>query len=210
MSNEASRSVFGAVLWYAALALAVNLVRYYGELQKWAPAVFDTEPGGGGSPLSITFLVLPFGFVVGRRLAQNGHRPAATGKALLLQLAGIGLLVGIVAAAFQLVPDWRMKGYVINGGALLCGLFAFVAWRRAYFACLLAGILARLPVIAIQYHAVQNDFDVHFAKGPPESPKEDALFLLTIAQAGFWPFAFTTLVGGLFAVLGASSVRKRS
>lgn len=210
MSNEPSGSVLGAVLGYAALALAVNLVRYFGELQEWAPAIFNTEAGGGGSPLSITFLVLPFGFVVGRRLAQNGHRPAATGKALLLQLAGIGLLVGIFAAGINLVPDWRTKGYLINGGALLCGLFAFAAWRRAYFACLLAGILARLPVIAIQYHAVLNDFDVHFAKGPPEAPKEHTLFLLTIAQAGFWPFAFTTLVGGLCAVLGAASVRQRS
>lgn len=210
MSNEASGSVFGAVLWYAALSLAINLVRYFGELQQWAPAIFDTAPGGGGSPLSITLLVLPFGFVIGRRLAQNGHRPAATGKALLLQLAGIGVLVGIFAATMQVVPGWRTKGYVINAGALLCGLFAFVAFRRAYVACLLAGILARLPVIAIQYHAVQNDFDVHFAKGPPDSPKEDALVLLTMAQAVFWPFAFTTLVGGLFAVLGAASVRKRS
>lgn len=209
MPNEAPRSILAAVLWYAALALAINLVRYYGELQQWEPAVFNTDAGGGGSPLSITFLVLPFGFLIGRRLAQNGHRPAATGKALLLQLAGIGLLVGIFVAAMQLVPDWRTKGWVINAGALLCGLFAFVAFRRAYVACLLAGILARLPVMAIQFHAVQNDFDVHFAKGPPDAPKEDALFLLTMAQSVLWPFAFTTLVGGLFAVLGAATVRKR-
>ena len=209
MTNEAPRGVLGAVLWYAALALAVNLVRYFGELQAWSPAIFATDAGGGGSPLGITWLVLPFGFVIGRRLAQNGHRPAATGKALLLHLAGIGLLVGLYAATMQLVPGWRPKGCVINAGAVLCGLFAFVAFRRAYVACLLAGILGRLPVIAIQFHAVQNDFDVHFAKGPPDAPKEDVLFLLTMAQSVFWPFAFTTLVGGLFAVLGAATVRKR-
>ena len=33
------------------------------------------------------------------------------------------------------------------------------------------------------------------------------LTLLTVAQLSFWPLAFTPLVGGLFALLGARTVR---
>lgn len=209
MTSSPSPQMRGAVLLAGAIALVVTLTRLYGELQGWNPtALFNTAPGGGGSPLGISWLVLIFGFWFGRRLAKQGCRPESTGNALALHLLGIALTVGLFALAFNFVSDWRTKGLVINGGALGIGLIALLAWPRAYLANLGAALLARVPVVVIQYLAVARNWDVHFAKGPPESSKEDALFLLTTAQVGMWPFCYSVLVGGLFAVLGAATVKR--
>ncbi|MDO8349132.1 MAG: hypothetical protein Q7T30_02770 [Planctomycetota bacterium] len=218
MPNQ-PRSILHAVLIAAALSLAVNLVRLYGELQKWAPAVFNTEGGGGGSPLGISWLVIVFGFWFGRRLAQNGHRPASTGKSLLLCLAGVGVMVGAAYVAFTFIgppgvdavltdDEWRLRSLVFNGGAAAGGLLLLAGWARAWFVLVFYGLLARVPVIVIQFIAIENQWDTHFSKGPPGMQASVLPFALTIAQAVLWPFGFTVLVGGLFATLGAWSVRR--
>ena len=192
----------------AGVALLITLVRFLGEYQGWYPAVFHTESGGGLSPLGITWLVPLFGFWFGRKLAHNGYRPGAPGRAVLLHVVGIAALVAVFAVAFRVVETWTTRGIVVNAGAVACSLFALAAWGRAYFVNLTAGILARIPVIVVQFVAIQRGLDMHFAKGPPGSPEQDALFLLTLAQVGMWPFGFCTLVGGLFSVLGACTVRR--
>ena len=201
--------MLGPVLLAGALALALTALRLAGELDHWQPAwVFNTAPGGGGSPLGISWLVIPFGVWFGRRLARGGARPANLGRTFLLHVLGIGLFVGLMAYVFNCVDDWRMKGMIASAGGAAIGLVACLAWPSAYFANLGAGILARIPVAAIQYFAVEGSWDVHFAKVQPEVPKEDALFLLTSAQAGLWPFGYSVLLGGFFATLGAATVRK--
>jgi hypothetical protein len=208
MSRPNVRSVTAAVLMAALLSLAINAVRLYGERHGWAPAVFSTEPGGGNSPLSISFLVLPLGFWFGRRLAQNGHRPVHLGKALLFTLLGFGIVIGGGFLAFQMTDDWLYRSYAFNTLGVLAGLLVFVAWRRAWVTLVAYGLLARIPVAAIQFQAVERGWDVHFAKGPPGSNPDDALQMLTLAQLLVWPFGFTVLVGGLFAALGAATVRR--
>ena len=209
MTETRQKRITTAIGISACVALAVNLVRFLGEREHWAPAIFNTSPGGGGSPLGITWLVLVFGFWFGRVLAQNGHRPAvSTGRALLLHVLGVLVFVGVFALAFNLDVDWRTRAFIVNPGAVAAGMLALLAWRRAYVVNLVAGLLARAPVLLIQYVSVQQGLDVHFAKGPPDSPPEDALFLVTMAQTFSWPFGFTVLVGGFFAVLGAATVRR--
>jgi hypothetical protein len=202
------RSILGAVLVAAGIALVVNLVRFHGERNQWVPAIFNTGFGGGGSPLSATWLVLVFGFWLGRTLALNGNRPAAVGRALLLHLLGAGVLVGVFAATFRAVEDWPTRGAVLSAGAAACGTFAWIAWGRAYLVNLAAALLASIPVIPIQYLAIEGGMDVHFAKSWPGSLPEDAMFLLTMTQLVMWPFGYAALAGGLFAVLGAATVRR--
>ncbi|MFY9344633.1 MAG: hypothetical protein WAT39_19225 [Planctomycetota bacterium] len=210
MSSDSRASISGAVFIAALISLVVTLVRLLGEQQKWAPALFGTSSGGGGAILGITWLVLPFGFWFGRRLAQNGHRPASTGKSLLLPLLGFGLAIGVGMTVFNLDLSWHTRAWCMNIGTALAGLLAFVAWRRCWFVCAFYGVLARVPVIVVQYVSLEKGWDNHFAKGPPGSDPADLLFLLTLAQAVFWPFAFTTLVGGFFAALGALTVKKQA
>jgi len=223
MATSQPPSILRAVLIAAAISLVVTLVRLYGELQHWAPAVFNTEGGGGGSPLGISWLVIPFGFWFGRRLAQNGHRPKSTGKALLLCIAGIAVTVGVFycglhfigptpaevdAGAKVTADEWKTRTIVFNCGAAAGGLLALVGWARAWFVLAFYGILARIPVLVIQFYAVEKNWDTHFSKGPPGMQPEVLLFVLTLAQAVLWPFGFTVLVGGVFAALGAATVKR--
>lgn len=208
MSQSTGRRVFEAVLIAAVISLVITGVRLLGELKGWAPAVFNIEPGGGGSPLGVAWCVIPFGFWFGRCLAASGHRPASYAKAMLLVLLGLATIAGVIYVMINHVPDWTDRSYVMNGGAVVAGLFVFVAWRRAWFTLVAYGILARIPVMAAQYFSVREGWNTHFAKGPPKSDPADALFLLTMAQAFFWPFGFTVLIGGLFATLGAATVRR--
>ncbi|MFM1873735.1 MAG: hypothetical protein RL398_3157 [Planctomycetota bacterium] len=206
--TEAQRSPVARAVWTAAaVSLLVTLVRLCGELQHWHPAVFGTGAGGDNSPLGITWLVLPFGFWFGRTLAKNGSRPASLGKTALFCLLGIGLTVGVFVLAVTQVADWQLRMLVLGGGTAACGLIALIAWPRMWMTLVAYGFLARLPVVVVQYLSIENGWDVHFAKGPPDAPPEMALELLTSAQVSFWPLAFTPLVGGLFAVLGAKTVR---
>ncbi len=202
------RSIVPAILASAAIALAINLFRLWGELQEWNPFWFNRAGGGGGSPLGISWLVIPVGFWFGRRLAAAGNRPESVARAILMPVLGIALMFGVFALSMKVTDDWRTRAIVINTGALACGLLALVAWKRAYFVNLSAGILARIPVAIIQFVAVDRAWDVHFAKGPPEAPEADVPFMLTLAQCVMWPFGFTVLVGGLFAAIGAATVRR--
>lgn len=201
-------SVRSAVLTAAAISCAITMLRFFGERQGWDPQYFSRQPGGGGALVGITWLVLPFGFWFGRRLAKSGQRPAATGRALLLHVVGIAIVAGAFVASFKITDDWRFRGYFNNALAVAAGMLALLAWRSAWFTLVCYGVLARIPVIVVQYFSVTNGWDNHFAKGPPGSNAADVLFLLTMAQSFFWPFAFTPLVGGIFAILGAASVRR--
>jgi hypothetical protein len=127
MPSSPSSGVGKAILIAAILSLLVTAVRLYGELEGWNPTIWNREPGGGGSPLGVSWLMLPFGFWFGRRLAKGGSRPGPTGKALLLHVVGIGLVVGVFALAINFLSDWHQRAYLINGGAVACGLLALFA-----------------------------------------------------------------------------------
>lgn len=208
MSGKSSKSIVLAVLIAAVVGLGVNCLRFYGEQQGWLPWLFNTEGGGGGSPLGVTWLVLLFGFWFGRRLAQNGNRPKGVGRALLLHVLGLALLFGGFAASMQLTDDWRTRGIIVNIIAPIAGLLGLLAWRGAYLVNVIAGYLMRLPVILFQNMSIEQNLDTHFAKGPPGSDPADAHFLLTLAQSSMWPLGFSSIIGGLCAVVGALTVRR--
>jgi len=117
MAEKASKGVFSAVLIAAVITLIVTLVRLYGELHQWDPTYFSREPGGHGALVGISWLVPIFGFWFGRRLAQNGKRPASTGRALLFCVIGGALVYGVGMLAFKadLGLDHPTKGEVYFG-----------------------------------------------------------------------------------------------
>lgn len=214
-----SKSGLTAPLAIAAiLSLLVNGLRLYGELCEWdvgflGKNLFSTEAGGGGSALGITWLVPVFGFWFGRRLARGGHAPAnSTGKTVLWHVLGLALAGGLMGAILggKLIEDWETAGYVTFGGGVLFGLFALKAWPRAYLVNLLYGLLARAPVVLIQFVAIKKGWNTHFSKAHPSIPNDpdSTLLALTLAQTTFWPLTFTVLTGGIFATLGAATVKK--
>lgn len=204
--------VLPEILIAAAITLVVTVVRLVGELQGWSSALFSTEPGGGGSPLGATWLVPFFGFWFGRRLAASGGRPASTARTLILPLLGLGVMIGGVIALIGGVEGQEMRDrmpwvFAVGGFA---AFLALLGWGRAFLANLLYGLLARLPVIAVQFYAIAEDWGTHYEKVHPSLPPMTAAergFALMMAQIGFW-IPFTIVLGGVFAAFGALTARK--
>jgi hypothetical protein len=96
-------------------------------------------------------------------------------------------------------------------GAPALSLLALFAWPRAFVALLAYGIVARLPVMLVQYLDVQGGWQTHYGRIHPGLGvlgADDRVWLLTLAQAGFW-IPFTVTLGCAFAAIGAATVRKR-
>ncbi len=215
MSDAQKSGILGPILVAATMSLFVVLVRLYGEVNSWTPKIFSTEGGGGGSWLGITWLVPLVGFWFGRRLAKNGSRPASTGGAIAWIVAGMLLTGGLAYACFgtELIAptgDWRTKGMIAFPGAAVCGLAALRAWPKSYLALAAYGALARIPVLVAQFSAEHYGWHTHFNSGGKGGPTDHdtVILMLTLAESLLWPFAFTTLVGGIFAALGAATVRR--
>ncbi len=206
------------ILGFAAvLAAIVSGVRLLGELEGWnhpflGKNLFSVEAGGGGSMFGVATLVPIFGFWFGRRLAAGGRGPKAIGKSLLLHVLGIALCGGVmyVTMTGEFLGDWKQRGLAMCIGTSVVGLLALVAWPAGWTTNAFFGVLSRAPIVLIQYIAVAKGWDTHYSKAHPSIPKDpdSVLFALTLAQATLWPLAFTTLVGGLFATIGAATVRK--
>lgn len=211
MADRPKPRLLPLLLLAAGLTLLVTGVRLLGELDGWDERWFSRDAGSPLNPFGIIWLVPVFGFLFGRRLAQGGHRPGSSvglfaplvGAAVLL---GVAMYVGSRYEGTQLRDAGRWLPYV-GGGLALLGLFS---WPRAFVANLGYGLMARLPVVVVQYFDIQRGWQTHYGKVHPKLPTmtaDERIAALTLAQAGFW-LPLTILVGGVFAALGAATVRR--
>lgn len=206
MSDSPRSGILGLVLIAGAVTALVTAVRVYGELQGWDPKFFGPGAGGGMALVGITWLPIVFGFMFGRRLAKNGHRPKNTMAAALVPVFAFGALAGIMFLFKDDKPTMLMlMRYVPGAGALVVMFF----WARAALANLLYGVLARVPVVLVQYMALLNAWGTHYEKVPPGETMTSAQIgnALALFQMAVW-VPFTVIVGGLFAAIGAATVRK--
>jgi hypothetical protein len=201
----------------AVAAAIVSGVRLYGELEGWnhqlmGKNLFSTDAGGGGSLFGVATLVPIFGFWFGRRLASTGRSPSSTGRSLLMHVLGLAVCGAVMWAALGSgwITDWKQRGLAFCVGCSVTGLFALIAWPAGWLVNAFFGVLTRAPIVLIQYVAIHKGWNTHYSKAHPEVPvdPDSVAFALTLAQATFWPLAFTTLVGGFCATLGAATVRR--
>ena len=89
--------VLPLLLWPTLLTLAVTLLRFAGELRGWSPEYFSRLPGGGLSPLGITWLAPLVGLYFGWRLERAGVRSPS--PAVAFGLPAAALVVGPLVAA---------------------------------------------------------------------------------------------------------------
>ena len=85
------------LLWPTLLTLAVTLLRFPGELRGWSPEYFSRLPGGGLSPLGITWLAPLVGFYFGWRLERAGVRSPS--PAVAFGVPAAALVFGPLVAA---------------------------------------------------------------------------------------------------------------
>ena len=193
------------------LTTIVSVVRLIGEMQGWDARWFGSAAGGAMSPFGIVWLVPLFGFLFGRRLAHDDKPPFVA--SFFVPAFGLVALVGAGAwLATQLEGQELRKwlGYYVYLGPAVA-LLALFAWPRAFLVNLGYGLLARIPVVVIQWLDIKNGWQTHYGKVHPKLPADltadDRLWLLTTAQGAFW-VPFTLLLGGAFAALGAATVRR--
>ncbi|HEX6813719.1 MAG TPA: hypothetical protein VF384_19015 [Planctomycetota bacterium] len=199
----------GLIVIAAVITLVVTMIRFAGEWKGWDPRLFNPEPGA--SAFGITWLVPIFGVMFGRRLAKGGAKPPFVKSFFVPMFAALGLMFAMLFCLQNLKDESLLEKlqYVYYAGPLVA-LLGLLVWPRAFVTCLIYGVLARVPVLVLQYLAIQNGWSqTHYGKVPPGLPTgaDDRLWMLTLAQGGFW-IPFTVLLGGGMAALGAATVRK--
>ncbi len=204
--------LFRLLLWPAVLTLVVTLVRLLGEYLRWSPQYWSRLPGGGLSPLGITWLVPVFGFYFGWKLHRLGARPwsitqaALQPPAALLLAGGAALLLERLRAAGDMSRlGWSQALILWAAVSLVALVIALSAWPALGFRLFLYGLLARIPVVAVMGVAMAYRWGTHYDALPPKQPHLALLprwiWLGVVPQLTIW-IAFTVCVGGLFGVLG--------
>jgi hypothetical protein len=217
MSNEAPVRPGQLILVPAVITLGVTLLRLVGELQDWSPALFSKAPGGGGSPVGISWLVLVFGAWFGWKLGKAGQGPGAIGRALGLAILAFAILPVLGFAANALGMGAQSMStfavYVVGSIAgLVVGLRAWPALGRTLLAYAFA---ARVPVVLVMLAAILGNWGTHY--DVPPSPEFPAMAPLAkwfaigvLPQMSVWIW-FTVAVGSLVGIVaGAIASRGRA
>lgn len=84
--SDSRLTISRLILIPAAITLAVTLLRLIGELQHWSPTLFNSEAGGPGSLIGITWLAPIFGIYFALKLSKSGAGPERIGRAILFGL----------------------------------------------------------------------------------------------------------------------------
>ncbi|MDO8348647.1 MAG: hypothetical protein Q7T30_00305 [Planctomycetota bacterium] len=212
MADSYTPRVGGLLVVAVAVTTVVTVLRVVGELQGWDAVWFSTDAGGGFAGVGILWLAPLFGFLFGRRVAQGGSRPPFVAS-FFVPMFGLAAIVAAIAVIGTQCKgeDLRTYGNYLVNGAPIVALLALFAWPRVCFVNLAYAMMARAPVMIVQYLDAQNPtWQTHYGKVHPELPAmgaDERLWMLTQAQLGLW-IPFTVLLCGAFAALGAATVRK--
>ena len=201
----------GLLLIAGSITLVVTLLRLLGEWKGWDKSLFSDE-AGGRSWFGIVWLVPVFGILFGRRLAKGGTTPPFVTSFFVPMFAAVGLFFAVVYCGNELKDEsLREKVQYVYLAGPVVALLGLLAWPRAFMVCLYYGLLARVPVMVVQYLDIYRGWQTHYGKMLPGMPTslsaEEKLLHLTLAQVGFW-LPFTILLGGGMAALGAATVKK--
>ncbi len=203
------------VLWPALLTLGVTLLRLVGELRGWSPQYFSRLPGGGLSPLGITWLAPFVGFYFGWRLERAGVRSPS--PALACGLPAAALLAGslfAVLAGRLFRTSWTSNFALWAAVSVVVAVAAFAAWPGLGRLLLAYAYAARVPVAAVMAVAVWKGWGTHYDLPPPGFPAMPPLrrwlWIGLLPQATIW-VAWTTATGAILGALGhwAASRRRR-
>jgi hypothetical protein len=205
--------VRGLVLWPALLTLAVTALRLAGELRGWSPAIFSRLPGGGLSPLGISWLPPLVGAWMGWRLARAGAAAPHPARAFGVPAGALaaGLLFGTLgerlarASASSTIALWAVV-------AVGVAVAAFAAWPTAGRPLLAYAYAARLPVALVMALAMWKAWGTHYDVRTPGfalTPRLP-LWLWTglVPQATIW-VAWTVATGALGAAAGSLLASRR-
>jgi len=199
------------------IALAVTLLRLFGELQHWSPRWFNNE-GGGVTPsgvnwvIGITWLALPFGVYFAMRLVAAGHGPTSVARAITFAVIGVLILaIGMQIIVPRLGLGTRSRLLVIWAFSVVPAVFVFKAWPAMWRVLLAYGLASRIPVAIIMFLAMRGTWSTHYDYGG-QVPVDELWFYYIwfglVPQMVFW-VGYTILTGMLTGTLTAAFYRHR-
>ena len=203
------------LLWPALITLAVTVLRLVGELRGWSPEYFSRLPGGGLSPLGITWLAPLMGIYVGWRLGRAGvpapHPVVTIGVPVLA--ASAGAVVALVAGRLA-KTGWTANLALWGVVSVLVAGVVLAAWPALGRILLAYAYAARIPVAIVMALAIWRHWGTHYDLAPPGYPPMAPLrrWLWTglLPQSTIW-VAWTLATGTILAPLGhwAGAWRRR-
>jgi hypothetical protein len=201
-NNKGPISVKDMILVPAVITLAVTILRLVGELNGWSPLLFNSDAGGGGAIVGITWLVPIFGVHFALRLAKSGGAPASAGRVLAYALGGLAAAVAIMIGGSLLVGEAYPVAILVPAVAGIVGMsIACRGWCALGRILFYYALAARIPVILITLPAVLGDWGTHYDAVPPGFPEMSAMGKFfwsgVVPQLTIW-VAYTMVVGALF------------
>jgi hypothetical protein len=212
---ERAVSMTKPILVAALISLAITLLRLYGEVHDWSPAIFSKKPGGGGSPLGVDWLIPILGIWFGIRLKRGGQGPENPKRAFLVAIVALVILVGCFAFTNPEAPtpSPTVKIAIITVASLLAGVAVFSTWKRLGGALVVYAYLAHLPVLVVMYVAMQQNWGTHYEKGFPGLPEMEFttrfLVIAVLPQLVTW-IGMTAFLGGFLGQIAAFFAHARA
>jgi hypothetical protein len=223
VSQDASR-IGKLILVPAVITLAVTLLRLFGELQRWSPALFNR----GDKPFSpslvgIVWLVPVFGAWFGWKLTRAGSGPGSLGRAFGLALAAVAVLplAGFLAPKAGIVTEhmWRPNVPLTESFTILSvfvvvffvGMaIAMLAWPALGRTLLAYGLAARIPIALLMLVAMLGNWGTHYDARPSYQMSALGWWVAIglVPQLSFWMW-YTIVFGALFGIVAAAIARRR-
>jgi hypothetical protein len=216
MENKNSVSIARLIVIPALITLAVTILRLAGELAHWPSPLFNTQPGGGGAIIGISWLPIIFGPYFALKLAGAGDGPASNAKAIgfavgsLLVLVAGGLLFGLSINHPNFVTALGLL--VMLGAAFVPGL----GWRSLGNTLVAYAYAARIPVLIVMYFAITGNggagWGTHYDGVPPSlvhaPPLQKFFFAGVLPQMMLW-IGFTAAVGSILGTIVTAVVHRK-
>jgi hypothetical protein len=213
MSTNSETSIAKLILIPSLLTLAITVLRVVGELQNWAPSIFNKQAGGGGSILGISWLPLILGIYFAWKLLRAGEGPESGWRVILYAFYGILVMGAGGYIAFAQGPGGLSFFRLIAGQLMILTAIAipFFAWRKLAKVLLAYAFAARIPVAILMFFAIKGNWGTHYDVAqegfPPMHWFSKYLLIGLMPQMVIW-IAFTVLAGALMAGITAAVMQR--
>jgi len=201
------------ILVPAIISLAVTSLRLVGELDHWSKTYFNTEVGGGGAIVGITWLAPIFGMYFAIRLAAASEGPRSALRAIGFGLLGGVIIVGSLPAERLVLPSppsFQVRLLYIWAMFALAGLVTLPGWPRLWKTLLAYAYAVRIPIVIIMFFAFRGAWGTHYDALPPDftgpSLMSKWLWLGFFPQLILW-VGFTLASGMLFGGIASAVTR---
>jgi hypothetical protein len=215
-SYRASRdnnSTLRLILVPSLASLVVTLWRLTGELLAWSQSWFNSEAGGSGAIIGITWLAPLFGVYFALELSRRGRAPTSWSKAWGMSFASVLILFGLGSLQASIYQENPFAGltYIWVVGLVAAAIVCRI-WPALFKTLFAYGLAARLPVILIMFLAIWGQWGTHYDAVPAGFP--DLAWLSRFLLLGFFPQAlfwisFTIVTGMFFGILAAGLAHLR-